>query len=349
MAVFKPGQSTDDGYIYGTSFYLAYNLLSFGKYASVVEEGGVRFIEVTIPRGAQILTANVTFQSYDNTSGTTCNIQIKGEAADDAATFSTLANYNARTRTSEYVNWNAIPAWVINTDYDSPSINAIVQEIINRSGWVSGNHLVLFFANNGSSTNAYRDPKAYDLSTTLCARLTVTWQAAYVLTAEAGSYGETGQTAALRAARKIAAGQVSYALTGQAAALKAFRKIPAGPGSYALTGKDAVLRAIRKLAAGSDSYSLTGQAAALKLAKKIAAAGGSYDLTGQDAVLRAIRKLAASGGSYVLTGMDANLAIGHHYTLVCEAGSYGEPYSKIFVTLDGRIYKKMGNTYLRLG
>lgn len=124
--------------------------------------------------------------------------------------------------------------------------------------------------------------------------------------------------------------------------------LTAEAGSYSKTGQAAGLKAARKLAAGPDSYALTGQAVALKAARKIAAGAGSYSLTGQAAVLRTIRKMAAEGGSYVLTGQDANLVIGQHYILVAEAGYYGEPYSKIFVTLDGRIYKKMGNTYLRL-
>lgn len=124
--------------------------------------------------------------------------------------------------------------------------------------------------------------------------------------------------------------------------------LTAEAGSYSITGQAAGLKAGRKIQAGAGSYALTGQAAGLKVGRKIQAGAGSYALTGQDAVLRAIRKLAAQGGSYVLTGYDANLVIGQHYILAAEAGSYGEPYSKIFVTLDGRIYKKMGDTYLRL-
>jgi len=86
----------------------------------------------------------------------------------------------------------------------------------------------------------------------------------------------------------------------------------------------------------------------LKAARKIVAVAGSYSLSGQASALRAIRKMAAEGGSYVLAGQDANLVIGQHYILTAEQGYYGEPYSKIFLTLDGRIYKKMGDTYLRL-
>jgi len=170
----------------------------------------------------------------------------------------------------------------------------------------------------------------------------------YVLTAGAGSYTKTGQAAGLKLARKIAAAQGSYALAGQAVELRAIRKMAAGSGSYLLDGQIAALRAARRMAADPDSYSLTGQPVDFNLARKIAAGLGSYLLTGQDTVLRAIRKVAAEGGSYVYTGMDANLTLGQHYILTCEPGVYGEPYSKVFVTLDGRIYKKMGNTYLRL-
>jgi hypothetical protein len=351
MAIFKPGQSSDDCNTVPAASDMdstspAFALGRITNYYS----SGVRFINVTIPQGATVLTAKVTLQARGSNSGTACHVQIKGEDIDDATTFSTYADYAGRTRTTEYKAWESIPAWTIDTDYDSPDITNIIQEIVDRGGWASGNDLVLFFDSSDSDSYAYRSAKSYDHSTTLCPRLDVTWAAAqhYTLTADGGSYGITGQTAGLSAARKVAAGQGSYALTGQAASLKMARKMAAGAGSYSLTGQDAGLRAIRKMAAEGGSYVLTGQAANLKLAKKIPAGAGSYALTGQDAVLRAIRKMAAAGGSYVLTGMDANLALSKHYTLVCEAGYYGEPYSKIFVTLDGRIYKKMGDTYLRL-
>ena len=124
--------------------------------------------------------------------------------------------------------------------------------------------------------------------------------------------------------------------------------LTAEAGSYTMAGQDASLRSALKVAAGVGSYSLAGQDASLRVGKKMAADAGSYSLTGQDAVLRAIRRIAAEGGSYTLTGYDANLLLGHHYVLTAEQGYYGEPYEKIFVTLEGRIYKKMGDTYLRL-
>jgi len=82
----------------------------------------------------------------------------------------------------------------------------------------------------------------YTTNLTLRPKLVITYTIPAVLTAEAGSYSQTGQAAGLKATRKIAAGAGSYSLTGQAVGLKAARKIAAGPGSYALTGQDVVLR-----------------------------------------------------------------------------------------------------------
>jgi len=211
-------------------------------------------------------------------------------------------------------------------------------------------HFLIKDGTENENSDGFFYSSEYTIDPSLCPKLVITYSVVthYTLTAVAGSYLKTGQNTGLKAARKIAALSSSYGLTGQPVALRAIRKIQAVLGAYSLTGQAATLRAIRKIIPAPGSYSLTGQPVALKLARKIPAGAGSYSLTGQDAVLRAIRKAAAEGGSYVYTGIDANLTLGQHYILTCEPGVYGEPYSKIFVTLDGRIYKKMGDTYLRL-
>ncbi len=129
----------------------------------------------------------------------------------------------------------------------------------------------------------------------------------YTLTAGQGSYTLTGQTAGLRAARKLTAAQGSFTLTGQSAGLLARRILTASQGAYTLTGQAAGLKAARKLTAAQGSYTLTGQSASL-LANRILSAGqGSFALTGQAAVLKAARRIAAGQGSFVLTGQDVTL------------------------------------------
>lgn len=135
-----------------------------------------RFLNVGIPKGSTIVSAKITFYSNVALSGIVCNLRIYGEASDNASTFSTVANYNARVRTTAYVNWSAIPAWGAGVWYDSPNISTIIQEIINRSGWVSGNALVIYTDDNGSSWSAYREPALWDLSPNgKGCKLTITW------------------------------------------------------------------------------------------------------------------------------------------------------------------------------
>ncbi|MDD1669801.1 MAG: LamG domain-containing protein, partial [Methanomicrobiales archaeon] len=103
---------------------------------------GVRFTGVTVPQGATITKAYITYRA-DQTRATPGSGKIYGQAADDAATFSTYTDYDSRTRTSTYVTW-APSAWVAGTDYNSTEIKTVIQEIVNRPGWTSGNSMVLF-------------------------------------------------------------------------------------------------------------------------------------------------------------------------------------------------------------
>ena len=310
MAVFKPEQSSDDCYVTSNeTINLTYAALYFGQ-GTYQYHAGIRFRNVTIPQGSTILSAVITFQANFSHASETCNAQIKGENIDTAATFSTYADYNTgRTRTAAYVDWNSIPPWTINTDYDSPSIVNIIQEIVNRGGWVSGNDLVIFISNNGSSATTYRAPKSYDTSTTLCPRLTITWQevGGYSITASPGSYTVSGVAAGALADRLISANPGNYAITGIDAILVKGFNIIALPGEYVLTGADASLLAARLLNADPGSYAVTGVSATLARGYFISADGGVYAITGVNASLLAQRLISADIGSYLVTGAAAQI------------------------------------------
>ncbi len=134
-----------------TELNVGYFSSSYWKYG-----GGMRFAEVIIPQGATIDTSYCTIVCGTPGSVTTVNSRITGEDVDNAATWSTLANYQARRGTvvggsnNDYitdaqVDWDAIPAWTDEASYNSPSIVSIIQEIVNRGGWASGNALALFW------------------------------------------------------------------------------------------------------------------------------------------------------------------------------------------------------------
>lgn len=114
---------------------------------------GSRFLNVTIPPGSTIDTATIIITSRSSGyTGTVCNTRVRGEDTDDPITFSDITDFDARARTDGtgvpgdgYVNWDGLVGWVLDTEYTSPEIKAIIQEIIDRGGWASGNDIVIFW------------------------------------------------------------------------------------------------------------------------------------------------------------------------------------------------------------
>lgn len=137
--------------------------------------GGMRFLNVTIPPGSVITTADLTFKANANNAVNTVKSYIRGEDTGNAATFSDYANYGGRSRTTANVTWDAIGAWTTDTDYTTPELKTIIQEITDRADWASGNAIVIFWDDhNDRSThagNCRRQAYSYDGSNSDCAKL----------------------------------------------------------------------------------------------------------------------------------------------------------------------------------
>ncbi len=117
---------------------------------------GIRFQNIFIPQGTTIISANIQFTTDETDSGAT-SVVILGEDTNNAATFTTgNSNISSRTLTTASVAWNAIPAW--NTvgqsgvNQQTPDLTSIVQEIVNRGGWNSGNSMAFIINGLGERT-----------------------------------------------------------------------------------------------------------------------------------------------------------------------------------------------------
>jgi hypothetical protein len=116
---------------------------------------GIRFNEVEIPREAEILYAYVQFQ-VDETNSVATSLTIQGQDSDNAGKFlSSNNNISSRSRTAAAVSWAPV-AWTTvgeaGIDQRTPDIASVIQEIINRSGWSSGNSLVIIITGTGERT-----------------------------------------------------------------------------------------------------------------------------------------------------------------------------------------------------
>lgn len=163
----RVSSSSDDAEELGTSTDLTSPSLELTAGASGNQTVGMRFGNVPIPRGATIVAAYVQFTADASSSAATA-LQIAGQAADSAPAFSSGAgNITSRMRTQATVPWNP-GAWTLVGEAGpaerTPEIASVIQELVARPGWASGNALVIIVTGDGLGLRAARahdgDPPA---------------------------------------------------------------------------------------------------------------------------------------------------------------------------------------------
>lgn len=105
---------------------------------------GLRFQTVAVPQAATITSATLVL---DVISATTPDINIFGNDVDDAAAFADPGNrVKEMTKTSAVTNTTSTATGVQNF-----TVTSIVQEIVDRAGWASGNDMAFGLFNNSGS------------------------------------------------------------------------------------------------------------------------------------------------------------------------------------------------------
>ena len=121
---------------------------------------GLRFTGVTIPQGAKIDSAHIVFFSHEEEKDTAMNT-IFGEASDDAKTFSMDELFLTRAKTQASYKWEVTAFWPIWKEFRTPDITAVIQEIVDRQGWKSGNSLAIMIS--GKDQGASNKDNARDV------------------------------------------------------------------------------------------------------------------------------------------------------------------------------------------
>lgn len=122
---------------------------------------GIRLTEVTIPKGAQILSAHLQFAVDEGDKNSDpFDVTIWGEAADNANPFQDVAyNISSRAKTAASASWSGAPEWTLAEEGEpggenqrTPDLTAIVQEIVDRDGWEEGNAMAFVIQGEGQRT-----------------------------------------------------------------------------------------------------------------------------------------------------------------------------------------------------
>jgi len=157
---FQVVADADDGYSRGTGFGTVHPVVgdAYNAYA--------RLTNVTIPKDATINSAYV--KVWQNGSEGSENVDCRIYARDHGNTgnptiWQNLTNSDPVSPgssgwllTTASVAWDNLPNVGGGGNYDSPSITSIIQEIVNRGDWVSGNALCLVLKDTTSSSNHER-------------------------------------------------------------------------------------------------------------------------------------------------------------------------------------------------
>lgn len=118
---------------------------------------GLRFAGVEIPQGAQIKSARIDFESYSTDIG---DSQLRISGIDDANPISFRPipyDLSNRERTVASINWEPAP-WERGNIESTPDCTSIVQAIVSKPEWQSGNALGFIIDGEGQRrAGAYDD------------------------------------------------------------------------------------------------------------------------------------------------------------------------------------------------
>jgi len=141
-----------------------------GRYSSSYKQygSGVRFTGITINHGDSIVSAVLTGTGANLVGTGTAYSYLSALDADDAPTWpATAAEFDAlfSAHTTARVSW-VIPSWPTAITRTSPEIASVIQEVIDRPGWESGNALSLFWEDfdDRTSTDNLRVIASFDSS-----------------------------------------------------------------------------------------------------------------------------------------------------------------------------------------
>lgn len=111
-------------------------------------------IQLNVPQGATI--DNCVFRvNFPNSNQDNLSWDIQAEDSDNAPALTTTTNdISNRTLTTAVVDWtNSNAAGSTSGYHDSPDISAVVQEVVNRPGWVANNYICIIATGKDGNPN----------------------------------------------------------------------------------------------------------------------------------------------------------------------------------------------------
>lgn len=140
--------------------------------------------QLNVPQGVTIDSAYMEQHSDGDLTGGTWPLEteIAAEDTDNATQIADYTDFTNReaTLTTAKVNWDVPSGWgSSDVWHQSPDIKSVIQEIVNRPGWVSGNWVNIWWGPRDPNYTAAQDlivqGESYDGTPSEAAKLEVTY------------------------------------------------------------------------------------------------------------------------------------------------------------------------------
>ena len=135
---------------------------------------GLRFTGINIPQNSLVTSALLEGFSAKTNQSATASAMIYADAIGNSSIFTSLNLPSQRIPTTSQVTFNPSTTWAINTWYNFGELAPVIQEIVNRSDWQTGNSLSLIMKGN-SPIATKRFIYSFENSASSAAKLTVTY------------------------------------------------------------------------------------------------------------------------------------------------------------------------------
>ena len=143
--------SSDDVNQDGTSLSLTSPTIWLGNGSSTTSSyTGLRFNSLSIPPGATITSAHLEVFS-SKSQWVSISLNIAAEATGNSPTFSTSNLPSQRTLTVQRISHTSNVQWLASTWYSLNEMGPVIQEVVSRADWQSGNSLSVILKGTGAS------------------------------------------------------------------------------------------------------------------------------------------------------------------------------------------------------
>lgn len=121
-----------------------------------------RFPVVVIPNNSKIVSAYLTLVNTSKAENQNIYTEVYANDADNAVAPTTYSGLTGKTKTTAYTTWTFKATGVAGALLKSPNIASVIQEVVERAGWASGNALMLLVQGLATGLNDYTAVACYE-------------------------------------------------------------------------------------------------------------------------------------------------------------------------------------------